>query len=101
MVGTFADAADIIDDANFGLALENEVAVSRVGVSDSTAKPKVDYLNLSKNWGISPEIAKKNYKLLLSVVLGMFCIRLYLKYLGQMTELYGIVGCNKICLEIH
>ena len=39
-VGT-CDAAYITVDANFGLALENEVVVSRVGVSNSTAKPKV------------------------------------------------------------
>ena len=51
--------SDITDDANFGLALENEVSVSRVGVSNSTAKSKVDYLTLSKKWGTSPEIAKK------------------------------------------
>ena len=48
-----------LDDANFGLALENEVAVSRVGLSNSTAKPKVDYLTLRKKWGISPEIVNK------------------------------------------
>ena len=59
MVGTFADAADIIDDANFGLALENEVAVSRVGVPNSTAKPNIYYLTLSNNWVISTEIENK------------------------------------------
>ena len=57
-VGT-RDAADIKDDAHFGLALENEGAVSRVGVSKSTAKPKVDYFNLSKKWGMSPDIENK------------------------------------------
>ena len=57
-VGT-CDTADITDDANVGLDLENEIAVSRVGVSNSTAKPKVDYFNLSKKWGISPDIENK------------------------------------------
>ena len=40
----------IIDDENLGLALENEVAVFRVVLSDSTAKPNIDYLILSKKW---------------------------------------------------
>ena len=33
-IGTCTDVADTTDDANFGLALEIEVAVSRVGVSN-------------------------------------------------------------------
>ena len=36
LVGTCIDAADITDDEHFGLTLENEIAVSRVGVSNST-----------------------------------------------------------------
>ena len=59
LVGTCADAADITYDENSGLVLENEVSVSRVGVSNSTAKPKVYYLTLSKKWGISPGISTK------------------------------------------
>ena len=56
LVGTCADAAAIKDDESFGLTLENEVAVSRVGVSNSTAKPKIDYLTLRKKWSIFPYI---------------------------------------------
>ena len=52
-IGTCNDA-DIRNDANFGLALENEVSVSIVGLSKSTANPKVDYMTLSQKWGISP-----------------------------------------------
>ena len=58
-VGTCFDAADIKDDKHFGLALENEVSVSRVGVLNSTTKPKVDYLIMINNWGIFTEIAKR------------------------------------------
>ena len=78
-VGT-CDAADITNDTNYGLALENEVAVSRLGVSNSTAKPKVYYFTLSKNWGISIDIANKTLQVLIRVVLELFCIRLYLEY---------------------
>ena len=56
LIGTCVDASDITDDENFGLHLENEVAVSIFGVSISTAKLKVHYLNLSKKWGIFPDI---------------------------------------------
>ena len=59
MFGTCVNAADIKDDANFGLALENEVAVSIVGVSNSTAKTKEDDLTLRKKCVISPDILKK------------------------------------------
>ena len=76
-VGT-CNVSDITDGTKFGLALENEVTVSRVVVSNSTAKTKVDYLTLSKKWGISPDISKKKYRLLLRVVLEFFCICLYL-----------------------
>ena len=62
LVVTCVNAADITDAANFGLALEDEVALSRAGVSNSTAKPKVDYLTLSKKWSIYPEIAKKTLR---------------------------------------
>ena len=48
LVGTCTDAADITDGADFGLALENEVVVSRVGVLNSTTKPKIYYLTLKK-----------------------------------------------------
>ena len=58
LVGT-CDAADITDEASFGLDLDNEVSVSRVGVLNSNVKLKVDSFTLSKKWGISPDIAKK------------------------------------------
>ena len=101
LVGTCADAAEITYNANYVLSLENEVSVYRVGVSNSTEKPRIHYLTLSKKWGISPNIGKKNYKLLLRVILGLFCISLYLEDLGQITELCCIGGCHTMCSEIH
>ena len=55
----------------------------------------------TNSWVYLQILQRKNYRLLLSVVLGLFFIRLYLEDLGQMDELCGIGGCHTMCLEIH
>ena len=58
-VVTCSDSEDIVDDETFGLALENEVELSRVGVSNSTAKPRIYYLTLGEKLDISSYTANK------------------------------------------
>ena len=63
---TNANAADITDDENLGLALEANVCVlsklCKVGVSRSRALQQTDHITLSKKWGISPANAKRTVK---------------------------------------
>ena len=63
---TNANAADITDDENLGLALEANICVlsklCKVGVSRSRASPQTDHIALSKKWGISPAKAKRTVK---------------------------------------
>eukprot|EP00804_Cyclotella_cryptica_P009101 CCRYP_003177-RA/>CCRYP_003177-RA protein AED:0.23 eAED:0.23 QI:0/0/0/1/1/1/2/0/629 len=56
------NAIDVTDDENFGLLLESNSCVSssisKFGVAKSKSSQRIDYMTLSKKWGISPEKAK-------------------------------------------